>query len=537
MAKTFDCPSCGAPLEPQGELKTIKCKYCGESVIVPAELRDHPKRTRSASPGVPINPLINNTTQIIRNTTRTITTIVVIVVIASVVIPLIFTIVPLGIGLIAMFASTSHSGGNNLPSLPQLLPGSTPAYRLDQPVIFAPDTNTVTPDFLALVQQTDSDVYQFAMVNGSKHNVLWRSEDLGTNGSDAKGFFFEKQVLIANGGTLTALDRSSGKTLWQAPLENGLANYCTTCLVESGTNVVVLLKDGTVQALSASTGKPIWNKTINSTRSDIFLANGQPAVEDLNENNLYIFDIFDPLTGKISRQLQPRCPAKNPDQYMGGYELAPDGKSMLVFYENCLQTISMPDGQVLTEIAQPSPADSNSAWPYAWVATKYMITKDSIFYSMESQVTPLDVMSLTSENPRQLIADNKYYLIPVLTSGDVLIVEAVPSFDSQTVEYWGVNITSGQRIWKYALNGQTDLNYHAAQLTSNGSIFVIQCREDGDCSWANVDVQSGVGSHSGKAPGGFSIDPAWYKDTLYLGDEGKLLVIDTLTGKQLYQWP
>jgi len=35
------------------------------------------------------------------------------------------------------------------------------------------------------------------------------------------------------------------------------------------------------------------------------------------------------------------------------------------------------------------------------------------------------------------------------------------------------------------------------QLTSNGSIFVIQCREDGDCSWANVDVQSGVGSHSG----------------------------------------
>jgi outer membrane protein assembly factor BamB len=124
-----------------------------------------------------------------------------------------------------------------------------------------------------------------------------------------------------------------------------------------------------------------------------------------------------------------------------------------------------------------------------------------------------------------------------LTSGDVLIVEAVPSFDSQTVEYWGVNITSGQRIWKYALNGQTDLNYHAAQLTSNGSIFVIQCREDGDCSWANVDVQSGVGSHSGKAPGGFSIDPAWYKDTLYLGDEGKLLVIDTLTGKQLYQWP
>jgi DNA-directed RNA polymerase subunit RPC12/RpoP len=537
MAKTFDCPSCGAPIENQGDLKTIKCKYCGETVIVPEELRDHPKRTRTTSAPQNMNPLADRTTRTIQNTTHKIVTIVVIVAIVSVILPLIFSIVPLGIGLLALLASSSHSSANKSPILPLLAPINTAAFRLERPVIFAPDTGTTTPDFLALIQQDSSDSYQFAMVNGTKHNTVWQSQDLGKNGSDARAFFFEKQVLMVNESTLTALGRASGKTLWQTSLENDLANYCTVCLVESGTSVLVLLKDGTVQALSASTGKQIWNKTLNSTRNDIFLANGQPAVEDNDENNRNIFEIFDPLTGKITRQIQPRCPAKNPGQYFGGYELAPDGKSMVIFYENCLQTISLPDGQVTTEVVQQGSGDANSAWPYAWMATKYMVTRDSIFYSMESQVTPLNVMSLANGNPRQLISDNKYYLTPVLTSGDVLVIEAAPSFDSKTVEYWGINVTSGQRLWKYALTGQTDLNYQDARVTSNGSIFVIQCRQDANCSWANVDSQTGVGSHSGSAPGGFSIDPAWYRDTLYLGDEGKLIVLNTLTGQQVFQWP
>ncbi|MFZ1041114.1 MAG: hypothetical protein WCA79_08640 [Anaerolineales bacterium] len=39
-AKTFKCPSCGSALEPDGDEKEIKCAYCGNTVIVPEELRD-----------------------------------------------------------------------------------------------------------------------------------------------------------------------------------------------------------------------------------------------------------------------------------------------------------------------------------------------------------------------------------------------------------------------------------------------------------------------------------------------------------------
>ena len=148
------------------------------------------------------------------------------------------------------------------------------------------------------------------------------------------------------------------------------------------------------------------------------------------------------------------------------------------------------------------------------------------------------MMSLANGNPRQVISDQKYYLDPKFVLGEILVVEANPSYDANQVEYWGVNISTGQRLWQYALNGQGNLNYHDARTTSSGSLFVIQCREDpNDCSWANVDPKTGVGSNSGSATGGGYVENAWYKDTVYFGNEGELMVINTLDGQRLYQWP
>jgi DNA-binding beta-propeller fold protein YncE/DNA-directed RNA polymerase subunit RPC12/RpoP len=41
MTHLFLCPSCGAPLDADGESETIRCQHCNNSVIVPPELR-HP---------------------------------------------------------------------------------------------------------------------------------------------------------------------------------------------------------------------------------------------------------------------------------------------------------------------------------------------------------------------------------------------------------------------------------------------------------------------------------------------------------------
>ena len=47
-ARTFKCPSCGSALSPQGDAPEIKCQYCGNTVIVPEELRA-PKRGNTST--------------------------------------------------------------------------------------------------------------------------------------------------------------------------------------------------------------------------------------------------------------------------------------------------------------------------------------------------------------------------------------------------------------------------------------------------------------------------------------------------------
>jgi hypothetical protein len=39
MPLTFNCPNCGAQLEYQGGNISLVCQYCGNSVVVPADLQ------------------------------------------------------------------------------------------------------------------------------------------------------------------------------------------------------------------------------------------------------------------------------------------------------------------------------------------------------------------------------------------------------------------------------------------------------------------------------------------------------------------
>lgn len=48
MAKTFDCPSCGAGLNYEGGDHIVRCAYCGNAIIVPAELRSEPPQSQPA---------------------------------------------------------------------------------------------------------------------------------------------------------------------------------------------------------------------------------------------------------------------------------------------------------------------------------------------------------------------------------------------------------------------------------------------------------------------------------------------------------
>ena len=48
--RAFKCPTCGAPLEPQAGALTMKCNYCGGTVIIPQSMRTPPPASSSGVP-------------------------------------------------------------------------------------------------------------------------------------------------------------------------------------------------------------------------------------------------------------------------------------------------------------------------------------------------------------------------------------------------------------------------------------------------------------------------------------------------------
>ncbi len=70
--RAFKCPSCGAPLEPEIGTLTMKCPYCGGTVIIPESLRTAPPRSGPTMGevfdfglnGVDMNQIVGNAMQL-----------------------------------------------------------------------------------------------------------------------------------------------------------------------------------------------------------------------------------------------------------------------------------------------------------------------------------------------------------------------------------------------------------------------------------------------------------------------------------------
>jgi DNA-directed RNA polymerase subunit RPC12/RpoP len=64
--KLFKCPGCGAPLEPPAGETTMRCIYCGNSVIIPKDLRSTPRMDgfESSDGGMDLNQLLGEGLQL-----------------------------------------------------------------------------------------------------------------------------------------------------------------------------------------------------------------------------------------------------------------------------------------------------------------------------------------------------------------------------------------------------------------------------------------------------------------------------------------
>lgn len=88
--KSFQCPNCGSPVSTTGAEREVKCAYCGSTVIVPEELRDHtPSIEINYGQASPINDEVLETIGTVGKVTAEVTAI-------SVILPIALTCIILG---------------------------------------------------------------------------------------------------------------------------------------------------------------------------------------------------------------------------------------------------------------------------------------------------------------------------------------------------------------------------------------------------------------------------------------------------------
>lgn len=606
MADTFYCSMCGAPLEYPGSGKTMRCPYCNNSVIVPAQIRSQKAATSLANADLTPQQIPDEMKQIalLANSGRKIDAIKLYRQITSVglaeaknaveamqtspqgstferqdplginehpvpdnlrqrgylVFVVIFVVVALIIVSTSMgsktspfanfFSAESVTSTAAIPvapvatMVPPLAPPTAaprPDYFVLNPVILAPLQDVPSsqlPDILVPARDMRGEqINQMLLLDGKKHTITWQTADFGHEyWSAVKTLPTEKQVYFLNQTSLTALDRQTGKLNWEVTLEYGPGNYCTICLGQYQNTLVVFLKDGSLQAVDVSTGQLTWRQILNDTDADLLTVGGKPAVQDSGPGDKTVFKIFDPASGEITTSFELACMVQDTQDYLNHSFVSADGKSLLLFYDYCLQRVSLADGKVLSQASTNAP---QVTLPATWSDLSYFLTPEKIYYSAENAAqAAVYQVDLTSGDGRMIISENKYSLFPALVSGNVLVLAARAEFDGNLLEYWGVDIQSGQRLWRYTLKAEGQLMDFGIRLTSDG-VFVVQCRWDPDgCAWANLDPQTGAPRNSGLSPlGGTSVDFTWDDDRLYLVGNFALAGINTLDSQVLFQWP
>ena len=394
-------------------------------------------------------------------------------------------------------------------------PETLDSHRVYSPVIIPADADSAFPNFLV----QDYDGY-YVWADGVKKTILWKSDPLTGRGSQTRAFIVEKQVLIIDMTSVSAVDLQTGKAAWKTSLANSLGN-CATCLVQTGNTLLVLLKDGTIQALDVSSGKLTWHKTLKGTNSDIFLADGLPALLDQDGGN-GVLDVLDPLTGNVSRNIQPTCLAgKKVSHVMNVVDLGAGKKELFVLGEGCVQIISLPDGKVTAQVIDRQFAAHPDS---IWLGNSFLVTANTVYYA--SATKSVNALDLAGATTRELLADPKYDLKPLMLSGNVLVVEPKSSSDGLD-QYWGIDAISGQNLWNFPVGGQANVHF-----LSNGDVFVYKWQL-GTREWTVIDPKTGSDVYQNQVigGGGLSYEFTWYKDTVYIIRDHRLMIMDAPTSK------
>ncbi len=413
--------------------------------------------------------------------------------------------------------------------------------------VLLPRAEDAAQNFVVRATDLNASKTYVTAVDGATLSTLWKgpllNKDTATQTPllSANGF-----VYVVDQTTLMALDATSGAVTWQVSLATGLPVSCRpACLALYGHDVVALNKDGTLQSFDAESGKPAWSKRLNTTPPGILDAAGRVVVMDQTQqgggDNVVL--VIDPASGAVQK-LTPACSIDNIRMTLATSDnmaVTSDGKALITVYSwssLCIQRWDI--------------ASNKQVWSTI-VSTQQM----SVFFvTSENRLMTADAMFLTGDSGRtgwvasvdmkngkvqRFDEDKRYKLTFQGVSAGILIVSAVPDYDNQTTELWGLDVATGERQWQYVLRTKGILPSWLTHL-GIGGLAVVQCvRDEKTCSLDVLDVHTGVGSETltlpRTQPYGNLDGASWSGNLGYITISGQVHVVDTASLAQHSVWP
>jgi outer membrane protein assembly factor BamB len=536
--QTLTCPTCGAPLEIKVDEPTIHCQYCNANVENP---QYHPPQP-SAPPVFQVEyPTATSAPQKRSGGIR------------CFIVSIILLVVIGGGGLLVY--SLISASGTVLSGASSLL---TTPLQIHTPVILL-NTGSTTPNVIASTYDVSSDRYSLSRLDMTNHKALWSAlaqKDYLQIDTLLAG---DTLVYVVMADRLVALQLSDGAQAWEASLPDKLPGACQTCVLQQKGQVVVLTTDGSLGAYDALTGHQTWEKHFDNTGDTLYpVGSGVGLVYSATQGSA--LGILDATSGDEVTHIEPTCTANDMTDQMENYsnvvfDLASQpAKVYFLFglFNACVEGWDLSSGTLDWRYVEQDQNLDNSR------DTPALLANNTLYYVQGDQLRSLD--AATGKQTKTLDQPKDYSLVPLLVSGQRLLVRATRTQGTTRYELWGYDLASGKNLWKRpfinsapmdppdAMAGLIDTGDSAwtYQMTPGGLWLITFQAQPNQVNLAQVNLDTGELSNQQSLALGLDSTTDFYEvpnriasqdPVVWFATESRIYALNPQTGKFVYQWP
>ena len=532
-----ECTSCGGPLSIPGEGERYStCDFCGTVVEL-----DLPPEPDDEPPSTSINITV---AEPIAATGLRVGALVILAVVVAV-----------GAAIFAMVDATSTQMGvpDVSGEIQDVLDGlgvggvggdnATGLHSISAARLLTAEDDT-SPDVFAVGNAPGSETSMVLLDAESDDGVRWRASVPETDVYLVVQPTSDRLYLSLK-DTIRSVDRADGTTVWSAELSDLVHhNICTDCFQRFDDLLVVLTTDGVLTGFEAADGTLRWERTLAETLRQILDMDGRPAVFDVVDD-VRTLHVLDPAEGTTVQQVPVSCP----DTTFGGRDevgpyahLVPIGGGSFVYVS---------DDPSSACAQRWDPGAEGAAWevavdlPFAMqVDTDHVRVADGrLHLAHRDRAISIDLATGTTVSD---VTGADHDLVPVLATGDTLVVGAASTRGTRDWVLWGVDVATQTVAWTRELDaGEVvgawatpvrDAGTWTAVLTNGGVTVVEMFDGPARATLTTLDPATGaaVTDHTlllDETPA-LTVDVlASRGDRLWLRVDTSVLVVDASTGE------